>query len=88
MSLHLCGQLLLEWLAIDGVEHSGLTPEISQTQPQKIVYDKRLVATAHRIEVHRVLWPDEAHPGTQAVDGNNEEDSNDPKLLFRDSIVA
>ena len=73
--------------ATDSIQHSRLSSEICQAESQEVVDDKRLVAAAYGVKIDGVLGPDETHPRTEAIDGNDEEDSYYPQLLFGNSVV-
>lgn len=78
----------LQWSPTDLSQHCCLTTEVGQTETQEVVDDEGLITAAYGVKIDGVIGPDETDPRAEAIDGDNEEDSNNPQLLVGDSVVS
>ena len=78
------GPVTLDWLASDLGHDVALAPEIFVAETQEVVDDEGFVTVADRVEVDVevvVAEEKEADPGLESVNGDNEENPDDPSLL-------
>ena len=78
------GPVAFDGLPPDLGHDVALAPEILVAETQEVVDNKRLVTVADSVEIDIevvVTEEQEANPGLECVDGDDEEDPDDPPLL-------
>ena len=85
-----CGPVSLDRLAPDLRHDVALAPQVLIAETQEVVDHERLVTVPDRVEVDVeivVTEEEETDPGLESVDGDDEEDPDNPSLFSRVGVV-